>query len=167
MPIRPENRDRYPTDWAGISKRVRREAGNCCERCGVTNGAMIRRGHVRVVIAVWRPANAPDDEDGFCAETGNPMPGTGGTAVQWGKPVRIVLTVAHLDHRPENCESDNLRAWCQRCHNRYDAPMRRAGIVARRRAAQAIGDLFEDPGHALLTAPLTDHGPLLPHDGSM
>ena len=130
---------------------MRREAGNCCERCGVTNGAMIRRGHVRVVIAVWRPANAPDDEDGFCAETGNPMPGTGGTAVQWGKPVRIVLTVAHLDHRPENCESDNLRAWCQRCHNRYDATMRRAGIVARRRAAQAIGDLFEDAGHAPLT----------------
>ena len=154
MPIRPGNRDRYPPDWAAISERVRRGAGNCCERCGVTNGAMIRRGHVRGVTAVRRPANAADDGDGFCAETGNPMPGTGGTAVQWGKPVRIVLTVAHLDHRPENCGSDNLRAWCQRCHNRHGAPMRRAGIVARRRAARAIGDLFGDAGDTPPTDPL-------------
>jgi hypothetical protein len=30
------------------------------------------------------------------------------------------LTVAHLDHRPENCQDDNLRAWCFPCHARYD-----------------------------------------------
>jgi hypothetical protein len=41
--------------------------------------------------------------------------------------VIIILTIAHLDHAPENCDPSNLRAWCQRCHNRYDAPMRRAG----------------------------------------
>jgi 5-methylcytosine-specific restriction endonuclease McrA len=33
---------------------------------------------------------------------------------------RIVLTVAHLDHQPENVRDDNLRALCQRCHLRYD-----------------------------------------------
>ena len=54
----------------------------------------------------------------------------------------IVLTVAHLDHTPENCADENLRAWCQRCHNRYDAPVRAAGIKARRRAEKAIGDLI-------------------------
>jgi glutamine amidotransferase-like uncharacterized protein len=32
----------------------------------------------------------------------------------------IVLTTAHLDHTPENCEMSNLRAMCQRCHLRYD-----------------------------------------------
>lgn len=31
-----------------------------------------------------------------------------------------VLTVAHLDHTPENVEPDNLRAMCQRCHLSYD-----------------------------------------------
>jgi len=31
-----------------------------------------------------------------------------------------VLTVAHLDHRPENCHDSNLLALCQRCHLRYD-----------------------------------------------
>lgn len=40
------------------------------------------------------------------------------------KMVRIVLTIAHLDHTPENCDPSNLRALCQRCHNRYDAKHR-------------------------------------------
>lgn len=34
---------------------------------------------------------------------------------------RVVLTIAHLDHVPENCTDENLRAWCQRCHLNYDA----------------------------------------------
>lgn len=33
----------------------------------------------------------------------------------------VVLTVAHLDHTPENCTEDNLLAMCQRCHLTYDA----------------------------------------------
>jgi len=44
----------------------------------------------------------------------------------------VVLTTAHLDHNPANCSMDNLRHLCQRCHNRYDAPVRRRGIVERR-----------------------------------
>jgi 5-methylcytosine-specific restriction endonuclease McrA len=49
---------------------------------------------------------------------------------------------AHLDHRPENCERENLRAWCQRCHNTYDMSERRRGIAERAKAARATGDLF-------------------------
>jgi len=37
---------------------------------------------------------------------------------------KVVLTIAHLDHTPENCAESNLKAWCQRCHNTYDAPHR-------------------------------------------
>ncbi len=46
------------------------------------------------------------------AENGKPHPVTGS---------RVVLTIAHLDHWPPNCDPANLRAWCQRCHNTYDA----------------------------------------------
>jgi 5-methylcytosine-specific restriction endonuclease McrA len=49
---------------------------------------------------------------------------------------RVVLTVAHLDHQPENCEPTNLRALCQKCHNGYDGPMRAEGKAKRRRALQ-------------------------------
>lgn len=107
MPIRPENRARYPKDWPEISARVRARAGNRCE---------------------GSPA-FPDCR----AENGKPHPETSS---------KVVLTVAHLNHLPEDCRDENLKAWCQRCHNVYDAPMRRAGIAERARATRAIGDLF-------------------------
>ena len=67
------------------------------------------------------------------AANGKPHPETGS---------KVVLTVAHLDHDPSHCgDKINLAALCQRCHNRYDAPVRRAGIRARLRATMAIGDL--------------------------
>jgi 5-methylcytosine-specific restriction endonuclease McrA len=57
------------------------------------------------------------------AVNGEPHPVTGS---------KVVLTVAHLDHMPQNVERANLRALCQKCHNGYDANTRRAGIVARK-----------------------------------
>ena len=39
---------------------------------------------------------------------------------------RVVLTVSHKDHQPENCADDNLVALCQRCHLRYDLHHHRA-----------------------------------------
>jgi len=36
----------------------------------------------------------------------------------------ICLTIAHLDHTPENCERENLKALCQKCHNQHDAAHR-------------------------------------------
>jgi hypothetical protein len=37
---------------------------------------------------------------------------------------KIVLTIAHLDHTPENCSDNNLLALCQKDHNSYDAQER-------------------------------------------
>ncbi len=142
MPIRPENRDRYPADWQQIRMRILARAGNRCEGCGVRNGALGGR----------------TTHDGSFLEA---LPtGDNGLRLTWPRPgdygwcgpnwhcrklriIRIVLTIAHLDHTPENCAADNLRAWCQRCHNRYDAKMRLAGIRRRARSASAVGDLFE------------------------
>lgn len=112
MPIRPENKGRYPKDWDDISRRIRFErAKGRCESCG--------------------------------AEHGQPHPKTGSI---------VVLTTAHLDHDPANCdrmdqgypmlpkEESNLRAWCQKCHNSYDARHRRSGI--NQRAAKDQMELF-------------------------
>lgn len=43
-----------------------------------------------------------------------------------GEAIKIILTIAHLDHDPTNNDPGNLRALCQRCHNRYDARHRAA-----------------------------------------
>ena len=36
-------------------------------------------------------------------------------------PYHVVLTVAHLNHDPRDGRPENLRAWCQPHHLRYDA----------------------------------------------
>jgi hypothetical protein len=36
------------------------------------------------------------------------------------RPVNVCLTIAHLDHNPENNSDENLRALCQWCHLDYD-----------------------------------------------
>jgi hypothetical protein len=58
----------------------------------------------------------------------------------------VVLTVAHMDHEPENCSNDNLRALCQRCHNRYDGPHRRLNSAKTRRVNKHNGELFTELG---------------------
>ena len=56
--------------------------------------------------------------------------------------IRIVLTIAHLDHTPENCDPANLKALCQRCHLNHDKHHHRATRAATLRARRANGDLF-------------------------
>jgi hypothetical protein len=55
----------------------------------------------------------------------------------------IVLTIAHLDHTPENCDPANLRACCQRCHLAHDRDQHRQSAYATRRQHHALGDLFD------------------------
>lgn len=143
MPIRPENKARYPADWPAISRRVRDEAGNRCEACGVKNGALIHRGRHDGQPA-WRYASDTVFENSRCPETGADLPGTCWDDFEVVRgTVKAVLTVAHLDHTPEHVARENLRAWCQRCHLAYDAPMHRVGRAKRAMAARAAADLFE------------------------
>lgn len=117
-PIRASERARYPRDWAAISLDARMRANWRCEctgQCGVDHAL--------------EPAAAARCD----AWDGMPHPVTG---------ARVVLTVAHLNHQPEDCRPANLRAMCQRCHNRMDMPHRAAGVKARRREQRASGDLF-------------------------
>ncbi|WP_199085980.1 hypothetical protein [Bosea sp. ASV33] len=37
MPIRSENKARYPKEWPAISAKIRERAGQRCEECGVEN----------------------------------------------------------------------------------------------------------------------------------
>jgi 5-methylcytosine-specific restriction endonuclease McrA len=140
MTIRPENKQRYPKDWYAISVRIRQRAGNRCEECGVENHAL----GGRTPEGGWLRAQ-PTGTDGMNLTW--PRPGElawcGGTfTAVLLRIVRIVLTVAHLNHTPEDCRDENLKAMCQRCHNRYDAAERRRGMRSRAHAARAAGDFF-------------------------
>lgn len=129
MPIRPENRDRYPADWPAISLRIRTDRADgrceCAGECG-TRGAKARA----CLLTLGRTARC------------EALHG----AVSWRTGSVIVLTVAHLDDTPEHCDDENLRAMCQACHLAYDTLIHQANRAATRRAAQAaLPGLFEAP----------------------
>ena len=94
------NPPRYPQNWADISLSIRTEANWTCQACGL----------------VCRRTNEPWAK--FCKRMG------------WhsSDPTRkrghYVLTVAHLDQDPQNCDRANLKALCSVCHLRYDSRFR-------------------------------------------
>lgn len=118
MPIRKSEAHRYPKDWKVISARIKARSGGRCEcqgECGL---------------------HQPNPLPRRCIERD-------GEQATYAKG-KIVLTVAHLgDPSPENCADDNLKAMCQRCHNRYDMPMRQRNAAATRRAQKQTRELFE------------------------
>lgn len=109
MPIRPENKDRYPANWKAISHEIRFvRAGGRCECLGECG-----RG----------------THDGRCSNL------HGGEA--YGTGSKVVLTTAHLDHVPEHCDPANLRAFCNGCHLHYDRDHHRETAARTRAAALA------------------------------
>ena len=135
MPIKPENRRRYPANWPEIRERIRSRSGNRCEWCGGPNRAI---GYRRA-DGEWVPMPRALREAGF--KRGDSVACADGSVL---KIIQIVLTVAHVhDHNPENCADDNLAHLCQRCHNRHDAAMRQRNAAATRREGKAMGDLFQ------------------------
>lgn len=110
MPIKPENRARYPDNWKAIRRKVMARAEYRCEcegECGL-----------------HRTTPGPRR----CTETH-------GKPAEWANGV-VVLTIAHLDHTPENCADDNLKAMCQRCHLRYDSDHHTTNAAATRARKQ-------------------------------
>lgn len=130
MPIKPENRARYPKEWRAIRAAIRERAGDCCEGspafpdCRRPNGFYLNKTTGEITedlmqVEVW-------------------------DCVDRDKVVRIVLTVGHLDHTPENCDPANLRLWCQRCHLTYDARHHAGNARVTRSSRKASGDLFAE-----------------------
>lgn len=118
MPISAENRRRYPKNWREISARIRFErAEGRCECEG---------------------------------ECGKHVPGTrceGRHGHPNPKTKRIIcLTVAHLNHVPEDCADENLKAMCNACHLAYDADhhaanAKRSREAKRQRITEKAGQL--------------------------
>ena len=145
MPIKPENKARYPKDWKQIRERILKRAGHRCESPGC-NARHYSVGFWSLENGVYRWVAHWGQDD-------NQRTYTEARAVaaelHWNrseegcKPTVIVLTIAHLDHQPENCDESNLRAWCQRCHLRYDAEHHKRNAQETRRKAIRVADLFE------------------------
>lgn len=137
MPIKPENKARYPANWKEICAAILERANHCCEQCRVKNHDRIARGDGR-----FADTYMTNDAYVYCANTGESMGQVRMSDYEVKNMVDIVLTIAHLDHIPENCEPDNLKALCQRCHLRYDAKHHAETAKATRRAKLNNQELF-------------------------
>ena len=135
MPIKPELRWFYPSNWPDISRRVRFERANgVCEGCRRPHGQIIRC----LPDGRWFDGNAQTWRNNH----GRPARWPDLVEAVHLRRTRVVLAAAHLDHNPRNNRMRNLRSLCQRCHLIHD----RSHHMARRRITyllrRAIGDLF-------------------------
>jgi len=62
------------------------------------------------------------------------------------KWIKIVLTIAHLDHDITNNDPANLRALCQRCHLHYDQEHHQRSRRKNRTEKSGQLSLFEEEG---------------------
>jgi 5-methylcytosine-specific restriction endonuclease McrA len=142
MPIKPENKARYPKDWKAIRAEVLERAGHKCEQCNAPNRALIARG-TGSDEGTYMLANGGEV---FDAETGEELGLARGSEYKVHRFTEVVLTIAHLDHVPENCgepgNRPNLNAWCQRCHLKYDQEHHQANAAVTRRSRLAVSELF-------------------------
>lgn len=118
----PIDYKKYPKNWSELRAQVLDRAKNKCEFCGVENHS-------------WGVRRA---DGSFCEYSAMEVEAS---FLDGDRVIRIVLTVAHLDHDEENhdVKLDRLAALCQRCHLRYDVNEKKR----RRKNKKAVGDLFQ------------------------
>lgn len=114
----PIDYKRYPDNWkTEIVPFVLNRAGHSCELCGVENGKhlfsipLCVREHGKYKRRmIW----VSSESDAMRIQS---------ISHRKSKIIKVVLTVAHLDHDEENHDVsyDRLKAMCQWCHLNYDA----------------------------------------------
>lgn len=112
----PIDYSRYPPNWKKeIVPAVLLRAYNKCECCGLENKSTvygIRMWIKEDVRYKYKSIWFRNEQDAKRESTNGDV---------WN--IKVVLTIAHLDHDEENWDVslDRLKAMCQLCHLRYDA----------------------------------------------
>jgi 5-methylcytosine-specific restriction endonuclease McrA len=132
MPIRKELRKFYGKKWKEETRpRILERDGHKCKWCKAPNSTIVAR---------W-PKTCPGWW--FDYETGQAYNEAGELQPHVVKAsetpddvyfVKIVLTVAHLNHTPGEDDDENLAALCQRCHLKHDASQHKSSPEGRRAA---------------------------------
>jgi len=132
MPIKPEHRGRYPADWEERRARVLKRAGHRCELCGAPNRDIISRNKQTPAWWIRWPLWGAVSRHRH----------------NWRKPIKIILTVAHLDRDYKDHDEKFLLALCQRCHLKIDAHQR--AVERRMTPAEKVVKML-DEGEIIFT----------------
>jgi hypothetical protein len=117
----PIDYKKYPPTWLKeIRPRIMKRANNTCEfeGCNFKHGEIVWAVKYRGRTQAWyRDFEEAEKHEPKSFEMKK------GLVVPNPKQVKIVLTIAHLDHDEtnHNVSDDRLKASCQLCHLRYDA----------------------------------------------
>jgi hypothetical protein len=130
-PIRASEKDKYAKDWPAVRARILTRAEGRCEflcvdgrRCNAPDLELVFRSKRNPEI--WRSPHGGD-----CGEADPDCYG-----------VKVVLTVAHLNHDPSDNRDENLKVGCQLHHLRHDSKHHQANAAATRRAKKNNAELF-------------------------
>jgi hypothetical protein len=137
MPIKPENKHRYPPNWKQIRAAILEREGNACKFCKAENHTLIARG-----VGSCAGKYMTFDGEVRSEKTGEYLGMARGSEWNTDGLVEIVLTIAHLDHTPENNDPENLAALCQKCHLAYDKEHHLKTAAKTRHNRKASGDMF-------------------------
>lgn len=115
----PIDYKRYPPNWKKeIVPNILKRADNCCENdgCDHKNGELLWAVRYKGRSSWFRNFDEANNQK----KSGEIKRGT---IVPNPKQIKVVLTIAHLDHDETNWDVklDRLKAMCQLCHLRYDA----------------------------------------------
>ena len=117
----PINYKDYPANWKSeIRPAILERANHKCEFCGVENYKYIFRGYLNSGTEVYQ------DAEGNIYIAANSCLilmydfETEIRAKGKDRAIKVVLTIAHLDHDIQNNDYSNLKALCQQCHLRHD-----------------------------------------------
>lgn len=138
MPIRADLRKFYGATWRKVTRpRILARAGNKCEQCGVPNYTDVTR-----IAGAWLEQKV-SWKDGvretWRDDDGKPITPPAGPR----RTIRVVLTVAHLNHTSGDDRDENLKALCQYHHLHLDKVHHRETRATRKDAARPLIALAE------------------------
>lgn len=153
----PFKRELYPANWNAISKHIREQrAQNKCECRGECGQEHNGRCNAPNNEYVWRPSIGGQWFDDSEFEPDQPNGKThfvhSLAITEMFRRVKVILTVAHLNHNPKDCRKSNLRAMCQACHLRYDAKHHAKNAAQTRRNKKVKAGQLELGRGELLTS---------------
>jgi len=125
----PCDYQKYPSNWKSeIVPRILTRANNRCEICGIENRSEVHSCKIRIATGKGKAGYYQiwftEKSDTIRIKH----------LTRWMiKKIRVILTVAHLDHDEQNqaVSDDRLMAMCQKCHLAYDADEKKRRKILR------------------------------------
>lgn len=123
LPIRKELRHFYTgPHWKEVRARILQRANNQCEQCGKPNRRHVWVGKTSGEPQFWTLRKL--SRHWISCATAQPFFYPIRPSVLWRslapRRIRVILTIAHLNHIPGDDRAENLKALCQWCHLNYD-----------------------------------------------